>query len=120
MVEIAKMILMFLIVFLITYFMDYVIYYRKIKRKKVSREKMPTNVKYLIYKYNIDVVKLGLKEVYGILMLCDSFIMSILFTMTSFINNIYLRLFVAFLLVFPLFAVVYHFVAMHYKKESER
>ena len=120
MVEVAKTVLIFLIVFLVTYFMDYVIYYRKIKKNKVSREKMPTNVKYLVYKYNIDVVGLGLKEVYKHLMLCDSFIMAVLFMSTAFIKNIYLRLFVAFLLVFPLFAGVYHLVAMYYKKESER
>lgn len=120
MVEAAKTVLIFLIVFLVTYFMDYVIYYRKIKKNKVSREKMPTNVKYLVYKYNIDVVRLGLKEVYKHLMLCDSFIMAVLFMSTAFIKNIYLRLFVAFLLVFPLFAGVYHLVAMYYKKESER
>ena len=119
MVEIAKVVLTFLIVFLITYLMDYVIYYRKIKKNSVNRKNMPTNIKYLVYKYNIDVVRLGLKEIYKHLMLCDSFIMAVLFVSTSFIKNIYVRLLVAFLLVFPLFAGVYHLVAMYYKKESE-
>ena len=81
---------------------------------------MPANIKYLVFKYNIDVVKLGYKRVCKTLLLFDSLIVAILFTSTKMIDNIYIRLLVAFILVFPLFAGVYHLIAMHYKKESER
>ena len=81
---------------------------------------MPTNIKYLVFKYNIDIVKLGYKRVCKTLLLFDSLIVAILFTSTKMIDNIYIRLLVAFILVFPLFAGVYHLIAMYYKKESER
>lgn len=119
MIEIAEKVLIFLIVFIVTYILDYIIYYRKIKNKKINRSMMPTNIKYLIYKYKLDVVKIGVKEIYKKLMICDSFIISILFSITSFIENTYIRLFVAFLLVFPFFAGIYHLIAIYYIKESE-
>ena len=72
------------------------------------------------YKYNIDIVKLGYKRVCKTLLPFDSLIVAILFTSTKMIDNIYIRLLVAFILVFPLFAGVYHLIAMYYKKESER
>ena len=53
-------------------------------------------------------------------MISDSFIVATLFIITKTIDNIYLRLLIAFILVFPLFAGIYHLIAMYYKKESER
>ena len=117
MVEIAKITLEFIIVFLIVYFGTYLFSFKKIK--KFDRKKMPSNIKYLVFKYNVDVVRIGYKKIFKILMLCDSFIVATVFTVTRFIDNIYIRLFVAFILIFPLFAGVYHLIAMHYKKESE-
>lgn len=118
MVEVAKIALEFIVVFLIVYFGYSLFSYKKIK--KFNRNKMPANIKYLVFKYNLDVVSLGYKRVFKTLMLCDAFIISTLFTATRFITNIYIRLLVAFILVFPLFAGVYHLIAMYYKKESER
>ena len=118
MVEVAKTVLEFLIVFLIVYFGTYLFSFKKIK--KYNRNKMPANIKYLVFKYNIDVVKLGYKRVCKTLLIFDSLIVAILFTSTKMIDNIYIRLLVAFILVFPLFAGVYHLIAMYYKKESER
>lgn len=118
MVEVAKIALEFIVVFLMVYFGYYLFSYKKIK--KFNRNKMPANIKYLVFKYKLDVVGLGYKRVFKTLMLCDAFIISTLFTATRFITNIYIRLLVAFILVFPLFAGVYHLIAMFYKKESER
>ena len=117
MVEIAKVALEFIIVFLIIYFGTYLFSFKKIK--KFDRKKMPSNIKYLVFKYNVDVVRIGYKKLFKTLMLCDSFIVATVFTVTRFIDNIYIRLFVAFILIFPLFAGVYHLIAMYYKKESE-
>ena len=91
--------------------------FRKIK--KFDRNKMPTNIKYLVFRYNLDIVKIGYKRVLKTLMISDSFIVASIFTVTRFVNNIYIRLLVAFILIFPLFAGVYHLVASYYKKESE-
>ena len=117
MVEIAKITLEFIIVFLIVYFGTYLFSFKKIK--KFDRKKMPANVKYLVFRYNVDVVRIGYRKVFKTLMLCDTFIVATVFTVTRFIDNIYVRLLVAFILIFPLFAGVYHLIAMYYKKESE-
>lgn len=117
MVEIAKVLLEFMGVFLIVYLGYYLFSYKKIK--KFNRNKMPTNIRYLVLKYNLDVVKLGYRRVFKTLMLSDSFIIASLFSVTRFIGNIYIRLLVSFILIFPLFAGVYHLIATYYKKESE-
>ena len=118
MIEIAKAILEFILIFLLIYFCYYYFSYRKLK--KYDRKKLPVNVKYLVLRYNLDIVKLGYKRVYKTLMLLDSFIVSFLFIITKFIDNLFIRLLVAFILVFPLFAGIYHLIAIHYKKECEK
>ena len=80
----------------------------------------PVNIKYLVNRYKLDVVGLGYKRIFKTLMISDSFIVATLFIITKTIDNIYLRLLIAFILVFPLFAGIYHLIAMYYKKESER
>ena len=117
MVDVVYKILEFLIVFIVTYGISYVVGFRKIK--KFDRRKVPANVNYLMVKYKLDIVKLGYKKVYKTLMFYDSFIIALLFTVTSFIKNIYIRLGVCFLLIFPLFALVYHFVGKYYKRKEE-
>lgn len=116
MVEVAKIGLEFIGVFLIVYVGTYLFSFKKIK--KFDRRKMPTNMKYLVFRYNTDIVRLGYKRVFKTLMLCDSFIIATIFTSTRFIDNVYVRLLVAFILIFPLFAGVYHLIATYYRKDS--
>lgn len=117
MVEVAKVMLEFIAVFLIVYFGYYFFSYRKLK--KYDRKKSPVNIKYLVLRYNLDIVRLGYKRVFKTLMLSDAFIVAFMFTITRIVDNVYVRLLVSFILIFPLFAGVYHLVAMYYKKESE-
>lgn len=117
MVEIAKVMLEFITVFLLIYFCYYIFLFKKIK--KYDRKKLPVNIKYLVLMYNLDIVRIGYKNVFKTLMLSDSFIVSFMFTITRFIDNIYIRLLACLLLIFPLFAGVYHIVATYYKKECE-
>ena len=117
MVEVAKICLEFILVFLLVYLVDYLFSFKKIK--KFDRKKVPVNVKYLMLRYNLDIVRIGYKNLYKTLMLADSFIVSFLFIITRFIDNVYIRLITAFILIFPLFAGIYHLVAIYYIKESE-
>ena len=117
MVEVAKTLLEFILVFLIVYFGYYIFYYKR--ANKFNRKKAPTNVKYLIFKYNLDIVKIGYKRIFKTLMISDAFIIAFMFILTKFIDNIYIKLLVAFILIFPLFAGVYHLIYLYYKKESE-
>lgn len=117
MVEVAKIVLEFIVIFLIVYSGYYLFSYRKLK--KYDRKKSPVNIKYLVLRYNLDIVRLGYKRVFKTLMLSDSFIVAFMFTITRVIDNVYVRLLVSFILIFPLFAGVYHLVAMYYKKECE-
>ena len=54
MVEIAKVFLEFILVFLLVYLIGYILSFKKIK--KYDRKKAPVNIRYLVLKYNIDVV----------------------------------------------------------------
>ena len=117
MVDVAKIGLEFIIVFFILYIGMYLFSFKKLKN--YNRNKMSSDLKYLVYKYKIDVVKIGYKKIMRTLMIANAFIVSFVFTITRFIDNIYIRLLVAFILIFPLFAGIYHIIGMHYKKESE-
>ena len=117
MVEVARICLEFILVFLLVYLADYLFSFKKIK--KFDRKKVPVNVKYLMLKYNLDVVRIGYKNLYKTLILADSFIVSFMFVITRFIDNVYIRLITVFILIFPLFAGIYHLVAIYYIKESE-
>lgn len=117
MVEVATICLEFLIVFLLVYLLNYIFYFKKMK--KFDRKKAPVNIKYLMLKYNLDIVKLGYKRLCKNLLIVDAFIISLMFSVTRFIDNVYIRLIVAFILIFPLFAGIYHLVAIYYIKESE-
>ena len=117
MVEIAKIFVEFITVFIIVYIVFFLFNLKA--RKKYDRKKAPVNIKYLVLRYNLDVVRIGYKKLLSTLNFIDSLIVAILFTITQFIDNTTIRLIVAFLLVFPLFAGTYHVIAKHYKKESE-
>ncbi len=117
MVDVMFKVLEFLILFFIVYLVSYLVGFKKIKR--FDRRKLPANVNYLIIKYKLDVVKLGYKKVYKTLMVCDSFIISFLFVITSFIKNIYIRLGVCFVLIFPIFAITYYLVGKYYKGKED-
>lgn len=116
MVDIAKLFLEYIIVFLFVYFIHYI--YGKITIKKYNRKTAPVNIKYLIYKYNVDIVKFGYKQVYKNLIVADSFIIATIYLATKVVDNVYIRLLIAFILIFPVFAGVYHFIGMHYKKKE--
>ena len=117
MAEVVKICLEFIIVYLMAYIIDYIFSFKKIK--KFDRKKVPVNIKYLMFKYNLDVVKIGYKRLCKNLLGVDAFIISFMFSITRFIDNVYIRLLTGFILIFPLFAGVYHLVAVYYIKESE-
>ncbi len=117
MVEIAKAILEFIIVFLMIYSGYYFLSYKKLK--KYDRKKSPVNIRYLVLKYNLDIVKLGYKRVFKTLMLSDSFIVAFMFVITRSVDNVYVRLLISFVLIFPMFAGVYYLIAAYYRKECE-
>src|SRR5574344_912566 len=101
MVKIAETLLEFLVAFLIVYLIYYFTVYKK--AKEYNRKKAPANVKYLVYKYKIDVAKFDYKELIKRLMLADSFIVATIFVAPMFISNFYIRLLVSFVLIFPAF-----------------
>lgn len=117
MVDVAKVLLKFIIVFLVVYIVSYIISYKK--NEKFNRKKLPLGINYLILKYKLDIVKIGYKRIKKTLLFCDSFIIASLFIITSVVDNVFIRLVVSFILVFPLFAGVYYLVNLYYKKESE-
>ena len=117
MIQVALVCLQFVLIFAVVYFGQYFFIYRK--EKKYDRKKCPLNVKYLVNKYNLDVVRIGYKRILKTLMVCDAFMVALIFTVTIPITNIYIRLAAAFCFVIPTLAVVYHIVATYYKKEID-
>ena len=115
----------------ITIFIVYIIYYfvsvtrydktGHLKNKKVSDyEGLPSEVKYFVYKYNIDLDKVNLRGVLkliGLVLGIDIAILS-LAVLLIFKESVVLQIIVAVILIIPLYLFSLRFVGNYFKKKG--
>lgn len=115
----------------ITIFIVYIIYYfvsvtrydksGHLKNKKVSDyEGLPSEVKYFVYKYNIDLDKVNLRGVLkliGLVLGIDIAILS-LAVLLIFRESVVLQIIVAIILIIPLYLFSLRFVGKYFKKKG--
>ena len=89
--------------------------------KRTSVKKLPNNIKYLVYRYKINLKSLDLNVLYRLLLLADSFIITFIYMITTLVENFYIRFAIAFIFYFPVFVFVYHLIGTNIlKKENEQ
>jgi len=121
-----EVIITILIVYMLYYFIsinrfDKSGHYKKAAKQKITDyEALPTEVKYFIMKYNIDVSKVnlrGLLKLIGLLLGIDIAIVSIIGVLI-FKDNIVLLLIVTSIAILPLYLISLKFIGRVFKKKG--
>ena len=119
---------------IITIFIVYLIYFfvsvqrfdknghfKNKKKEKISDyEALPSEVKYFIKKYNVDLEKINLRallKILGIILGLDIGILSIL-SILLIKNNVVLEILVASILIIPLYLISLKFLGNYFKKKG--
>ena len=115
---ILEALLVFILVFLVQLIFGTLV--NKKLNKRTSVKKLPNNIKYLVYRYKINLKSLDLNVLYRLLLLADSFIITFIYMITTLVENFYIRFAIAFIFYFPVFVFVYHLIGTNIlKKENE-
>lgn len=99
-------------------------YKKKKKGKTVKKEKdLPTEVKLLQYYYKVDIEKVGVIRTLRILNFVNAFFLSLLVMVALPFDEVWKKLLVLVILIFPSIWVVYYFLAKylkHLERKSEK
>ena len=109
--EIIFYILCFLLVYLI--YLCFVVF----RKKKLNKYRTSTEVRYLEYRYHINMENINLKKMANTMALANAFIISNTVTIISFIDETLLKLAVGFVVLIPMILLVYHIVGKYYQKK---
>lgn len=93
----------------------------KIKGKKVKKERNdPVEVKYLIFKYGLNIEKVDYNKLLRIVSLVSSFDIAIVVSMVAIIEKFgYVwQMILSIVIIIPLFLITYGLVAKYYKKKG--
>ncbi len=91
----------------------------KIRKSKLKKEKSdPVEIKYLIFKYGLDIDKVNYNQLLRIISLVSSFDITIVVSIISLVDEYILQMLLAILLVIPIFLISYAFVAKYYKMKG--
>ncbi len=106
--------------FILTFLFIFIIYELLLVRKckKDKRRKKPIEVQYLENRYHLNLNKVNYKRLLNIVSLVSALDISLVVTIVSLLNNMYLQLAVAFLAIFVVILVSYSIVGTIYKKKG--
>ncbi len=127
-------VLVFIFSFILIFLVDY-LFIVKPKLKKIfegeklkskKSKKKPKNIEvgelnYLVYKFKLDKKKLNWKNIAIMIPLINAFIMSFVVALLEFVSSkVYIKLLVAFVLLFALIYAIYEIYGRYLKKKQER
>ena len=104
----------FILMFLLIYIL-YAVFFNK-KRKQYSKLKDNDIVKVFIARYDIDVRKVEYKKVLNVCTIITSFILSFTATLVLYINNFWLSIVIAFIVLFILIYSLFTIAGKYFKK----
>ena len=111
------MFLSFVISFLIVYL--FYLFTVILQTKRYDKFKKSNQVMYFVNKYKIIIDKLNMKKFTNILGLTNALIISIAFTATFLVENIFLQLLVGLIVLIPLIFIFYGLIGNYLKKECK-
>lgn len=112
-----KQLILWLTIFIIVYL--FYLLFVILRKKKLELFKNNTGVKYLIKVYKLNEKKLDIKKIAHIIALANSFIIAITFLIIDFIDNFYLKMFVALVLLILLQLLTYHVIGKYLKRRDK-
>ena len=100
------------------FFTIYLLYFLIIvcSKKRLNKYKKSTEVLYLTYKCKIDINNYNIKKVANLLAISNAFILSSIFFISCYIENIFLKFLVVFALVFAFIILIYGVVGNELSK----
>lgn len=87
------------------------------RKKKLTKYRTSTEVRYLEARYNVDIDKINLKLLANTMALANAFIIANTVTIISFIDNLIIKLMVGFVVLVPMILLVYHLLGKYYQKK---
>lgn len=90
----------------------------KKRKKNNSLKKQPVEITYLINKYKLDMKKIDYNQLLQLTAITSSFDIALVVSIISLINNFYIEILVAILLIIPVIMISYHLVYLFYKKKG--
>lgn len=114
-----------LILFIMSYIFIFIFYQivvvtpaKNRKKKKKKSDKEVAEIKYLIFKYGLDIDKVNYNQLLQICGLTTSFDVSLTVSIIALINNFALQLLVGVISIVLLIFISYHIVYLFYKKKG--
>lgn len=111
--EILYWLLEFLFVYLLYLFVVI------LNKKQLAKYNKSSEVRYLVYKYQIDLKQINNKKLAQIMALSNAFIIATTVSLASLVTNFYLKLLVGLLLLFAFIILVYDFVGKGIKRHEK-
>ena len=108
------------VIFLLSYLVVFFAYQLFVVKpaKKNKKKKQPTEIKYLISKYGLDMKKISYNQLLQIVALVSSFDIAFVCSLIMIPSNFFIRLLVGFISIIVLILVSYHLVYLFYKKKG--
>ena len=108
------------IIFLLSYLVIFLVYQLFVVKpaKKNKKKKQPTEIKYLVAKYNLDMKKIEYNQLLQIIALVSSFDIALVCSLIMIPTNFFVRLLVGFFSIIIIILVSYHLVYLFYKKKG--
>ena len=114
--EVILFILSFL--FILVIYEIFIVSKAKSNEKKNKENKCPTEIKYLVSKYNFDLKKIDYHKLLHVCALVSSFDMALIVSLSMLVDNYLLQLLIVVILVIPVILVSYHLVYLCYKRKG--
>lgn len=119
-----KEIILFIVCFFVVLFFYEIIFvlpmkkYKAGKSKKKKEKKELAEIRYLVYKYKLDMKKVNYNQLLQIVALTSSFDITIIVTIVALVDSYLLSLLMCVVLVIPIIMISYWLVFRFYKKRG--
>ncbi|MDD2435375.1 MAG: hypothetical protein PHO63_03890 [Bacilli bacterium] len=105
-----------IIVFIIIYLLYLgIVILNKEKLEKFTKAK---EISLLVSKYKLDLKQINIKKLVNMVALSNSFIMALAIYLVSLVENIFLQILVAFVVIFPSILIIYPLIGNYFKKKE--
>ncbi len=108
--------MLFTLCFLVVLIVYEIFIVRRAKQKK--SKKQPVEIRYLVYRYHLNLKKVHYPQLLQIISLVSSFDIAFIVSIASAFDFYLWQILSIMILVFPVIFVSYHFVGMFYRKKG--
>ena len=110
----------YLVFFILSFVLVYIFYLITVilQKNKLEKYKKSNQVKYFINRYKLDINKLDMKRFINIISLANSFIVSLAFTATLLVENIYLGMLIGLIVLIPVMLFIYGLIGRDLRKRE--